>query len=107
MNDEIADVPFEKQEVQEQEKHDNDNNFEPIEPIEQKRYCRKCKQWLPVSYFEKYGTGIRHICKACQHNIKNPSEKFIDFTSRELIEELRRRGYKGKLTYTEITEVKL
>lgn len=75
--------------------------------IEEKRYCRKCKQWLPVSYFEKYGIGIRHVCKACQHNIKNPSEKFIDFTSRELIEELRRRGYRGKLTYTEVTEVKL
>lgn len=75
--------------------------------IEEKRYCRKCKQWLPISHFEKYGIGIRHICKACHHNIKNPSEKFIDFTSRELIEELRRRGYKGKLTYTEITEVKL
>ena len=75
--------------------------------VEEKRYCRKCKQWLPISHFEKYGVGIRHVCKACQHNIKNPSEKFIDFTSRELIEELRRRGYRGKLTYTEITEVKL
>lgn len=75
--------------------------------IEEKRYCKKCKQWLPISHFEKYGVGIRHVCKACQYNIKNPSEKFIDFTSRELIEELRRRGYRGKLTYTEITEVKL
>lgn len=104
MEDKINEPLFKEQEVQEQEKHDNDNNFKPIE---EKRYCKKCKQWLPISHFEKYGGGIRHICKACQHNIKNPSEKFIDFTSRELIEELRRRGYKGKLTYTEITEVKL
>lgn len=104
MNDEIANVQFEEDKLQEQQKQDNDNNFKIIE---EKRYCRKCKQWLPISYFEKYGVGIRHICKACQHNIKNPSEKFIDFTSRELIEELRRRGYKGKLTYTEITEVKV
>ena len=104
MNDEIANVPFEEDKLQEQQKQDNDNNSKIIE---EKRYCRKCKQWLPVSYFEKYGVGIRHICKACQHNIKNPSEKFIDFTSRELIEELRRRGYRGKLTYTEITEVKV
>lgn len=102
MNDEIANVPFEEDELQEQQKQDN-NNVE----VKQKRYCRKCKQWLPINYFEKYGAGIRHICKACQHNIKNPSEKFIDFTSRELIEELRRRGYRGKLTYTEITEVKV
>lgn len=104
MNDEIANVPFKEDELQEQQKQDNDNNSKIIE---EKRYCRKCKQYLPISYFEKYGVGIRHICKACQHNIKNPSEKFIDFTSRELIEELRRRGYRGKLTYTEITEVKV
>ena len=103
MNDEIANVPFEEDELREQQKQDNNDNIE----VEQKRYCRKCKQWLPISYFEKYGAGIRHICKACQHNIKNPSERFIDFTSRELIEELRRRGYRGKLTYTEITEVKV
>ena len=103
MNDKIANVPFEEDKLQEQQKQDNNDNVE----IEQKRYCRKCKQWLPISYFAKYGAGIRHICKACQHNIKNPSEKFIDFTSRELIEELRRRGYKGKLTYVEVTEVKL
>lgn len=104
MNNEITNVPFDEDAhaLQEQEKKDN-NNVE----VEQKRYCKKCKQWLPISHFEKYGIGIRHICKACQHNIKNPSEKFIDFTSRELIEELRRRGYKGKLTYTEITEVKV
>lgn len=102
--DEIRDVAF-----------DNDNKSKnTVEcdtaqdtKIEEKRYCRKCKQWLPTSHFEKYGGGIRHVCKACQHNIKNPSEKFIDFTSRELIEELRRRGYRGKLTYTEITEVKV
>lgn len=104
MSDEIANVPFEENELREQQKQDNDNNFEQVE---QKRYCRKCKQWLPISRFNKYGVGIRHVCKACEHNIKNPSEKFIDFTSRELIEELRRRGYKGKLTYIEVTEVKL
>lgn len=103
MNDEIANVPFEEDKLEEQQKQDNNDNVE----VEQKRYCRKCKQWLPISHFAKYGAGIRHICKACQHNIKNPSEKFIDFTSRELIEELRRRGYKGKLTYVEVTEVKL
>lgn len=104
MDNKIQDVTF-----------DNDGRLEgTIEcntaqdaKIEEKRYCRKCKQWLPISHFEKYGIGIRHICKACQHNIKNPSERFIDFTSRELIEELRRRGYRGKLTYTEITEVKV
>lgn len=103
MDNKIQDVPFEEDKLQEQQKQDNNDNVE----VEQKRYCRKCKQWLPISHFEKYGRGIRHVCKACQHNIKNPSEKFIDFTSRELIEELRRRGYKGKLTYVEVTEVKL
>lgn len=71
------------------------------------RYCKSCGQYLPLDRFNKYGTGLRHICKSCQKGIKNPSEKFKDIESRELIEELRLRGYRGKLTYTEVTEVKI
>lgn len=74
MDDKIANVPFEEDELQEQRKQNNDNNFEPIE---QKRYCKKCKKWLPISHFGVYGGGLRRICKACQNNIKNPSESLL------------------------------
>ena len=58
MDNKIQDVAF-----------DNDNELKgTVEcdiaqntKIEEKRYCRKCKQWLPISYFEKYGIGVRHI----------------------------------------------
>lgn len=98
---EIQDVAFEEQNnVQQQE------DVEAIE-IPKLRRCKICKQDLPIDRFSIYGTGHRHICKSCEKGIKNPSEKFKDITSKELIDELRRRGYKGKLTYVEVTEVKI
>ena len=39
MNNEIANVPFEEDELREQQKQDNNDNVE----VEQKRYCKKCK----------------------------------------------------------------
>ena len=99
--DTIQDVAFEEQNnVQQQE------DVEAIE-IPKLRRCKICKQDLPIDRFSIYGTGHRHICKSCEKGIKNPSEKFKDITSKELIDELRRRGYKGKLTYVEVTEVKI
>lgn len=53
--------------------------------------------------------GIKSICKACvseeckARRMEKSKEKadtpLSKFTPRELIEELRRRGYKGKLQY--------
>ena len=98
---EIQDVAFEEQ--------DNVQQQEDVETIEipKLRRCKICKQNLPIDRFSVYGSGYRHICKSCEKGIKNPSEKFKDITSKELIDELRRRGYKGKLTYVEVTEVKI
>lgn len=76
--------------------------------------CGKCGRDLPESEFyrkEKSPDGLQSYCKTCQslssRGIKkngggNPD--LPNFTPRQLIEELRARGYKGKLIYTkEIT----
>ncbi len=45
--------------------------------------------------FNKKGIGYRNICIICERGDTDSSEKFKDFTSRELMEELRIRGFKG------------
>ena len=84
---------------------------------------KKCKVWgrvLPVSEFGKHGKskdGYRSVCRSCDggHEKKSacavigtvikrsieggvPALKGIN--AKDLIEELRYRGYKGKLVYT-------
>lgn len=76
------------------------------------RICIKCGKELSVSEFHKDArmrSGIKSICKACisaeskARRVKQKEEKadtpLSKFTPRELIEELRKRGYKGKLQY--------
>lgn len=65
------------------------------------RVCKCCGKELPITEFNHYTkTSYRLICKQCQgkDNLKN--DKFKDVASRELILELRARGYRGKLTKT-------
>ena len=69
------------------------------------KICSCCGKKLPITEFKKYAAGYRKICISCERKEAGISEKFKDFTSRELIEELRNRGYKGKLTYVKIEEV--
>ena len=69
--------------------------------------CKCCGKVLPLSDFNKKGIGYRNICKMCQRGESNASEKFKEFTSRELIEELKARGYTGKLTKVVTEEIKL
>lgn len=59
--------------------------------------CEACGRTLPFSEFHKSGKGYRKICKACEKIEKGASEEFKGYTSRELIDELIRRGYRGKL----------
>ena len=75
--------------------------------ISNKKKCKRCGKELPITYFAKKGTGYRNICISCQRKESGCSEKFKDFTSRELIEELISRGYKGELKYVKVETFKL
>ena len=84
----------------------NSNNFA--------KQCSICKQTLTLDNFRKVrlsSDGYASYCKHCAKSKRaekksnevvkgggNPA--LTAFTPRELIEELRFRGYKGKLEYT-------
>lgn len=76
------------------------------EVVTQKKICKCCGKELPITMFNKRGTGYRNICIVCERGDNGASEKFKQFTSRELMEELRLRGFKGtfkRMTVEEIT----
>lgn len=76
-------------------------------PAAQTKKCSCCGKLLPIEDFETYGKGKRHICKNCRRKESGATEKFKDFTSRELIDELISRGYKGELKKVIVESVKL
>ena len=69
--------------------------------------CQCCGQELPLSHFQKYANGYRKICNDCRRRESGATDKFKDFSSRELIEELKARGYEGQLTKKVIETIKL
>ncbi len=70
--------------------------------VAETRKCSVCGEVLPLDMFAKRGTGREKICIICKHRQSGKSEALAKFTPRELIEELKARGYKGKLTYTTV-----
>lgn len=65
------------------------------------RICKCCGKELPITEFNHYTkTSRRWICKQCQESNNPKDDRFNGITSRELILELRARGYRGKLTKT-------
>ena len=69
--------------------------------------CKCCGKELPISHFQKYGMGYRNICNDCRRRESGATDKFKDFSSRELIEELKSRGYEGEIHKKIIETVKL
>lgn len=86
--------------------------------------CKCCGRELPVGNFWRTGFGIMHTCRECvgkqrkgTRYKKNELEdlrrqlqeartlRLNDFQPRELMIELRRRGYEGTLTYTEVRTI--
>lgn len=80
--------------------------------------CKKCGAVLPLDEFYKHkksSDGHSPYCKKC-HKVmcsqyqrnkiqKNRQELLQEFTPRELILELKRRGYKGELQYVEVHNI--
>lgn len=77
------------------------------ETTEQKKICKCCGKELSINNFRRQSKGYRKICMACERSFNGVSERFSSFTDRELMEELRSRGYKGIFKKVQIIEVKL
>ena len=90
------------------------------------KVCKYCGCEKPIEEFYSNGQGLTSCCKECHtkrmvegrkrnKEIKqklseiNDVNKYrlADFTPRELMEELKRRGYRGKLEYIETHTIDL
>lgn len=72
------------------------------ETTTQKKICKCCGSEFPINMFRKKGTGYRNVCISCERKETGASDKFKQFTSRELMEELRSRGFKGTLKHIKV-----
>ena len=82
------------------------------------KVCKYCGCEKPIEEFYVNGQGVTSCCKECHtrrmvegrkrskeikqrlNDVENSKKlRLSDFTPRELMEELKRRGYEGKLTY--------
>lgn len=69
--------------------------------------CKLCGKELPFTHFKRRGSGYRTICIECEKRESGATDKFKDFTSRELIDELKARGYEGTIIKKVIETIKL
>lgn len=73
--------------------------------------CKRCGEEKPVTEFWRNKHGYSDVCRACalvkrvNTHLAVKDEKRIsvlsEFTPRELMLELKRRGFEGQLTVTE------
>ena len=94
----------------------------------EKKVCKFCGRELPINNFKKGRWGYVSVCNECdkKHRAENRQARIdkakqkiedvraenrqlclADFTPRELMEELKRRGYEGKITYVETHTIDL
>lgn len=71
------------------------------------KVCKSCGKTLPITHFTKRGNGYRNICNECLRRESGATDKFKDFTSRELIDELKARGYEGEIRKKIVETIKL
>jgi len=92
------------------------------------KVCRCCGRELPINNFKNGRYGIVSVCLDCdkKHRIEKRQARLDeqkkkvedvraenrqlclkDFTARELMEELKRRGFEGKITYVETHTIDL
>lgn len=84
------------------------NNSNNVPGVLITRKCKQCGEILPIDQFNTHGVGrYKKICKNCERNLSGVSEKFKDFSDRDLINELRSRGWAGTLRYTKVEEIDL
>ena len=68
------------------------------------KVCACCGNELPITAFNRHGRskdGYSSVCRACKAKIGDGNPELVKFTPRELIEELRVRGYHGTLEYVQ------
>ena len=83
-----------------------ENNSPTTTPVEETLKCSVCGKILPVSKFDIFAKRGYHTArKACEDKDYGTDERFKDVSSRELILELRARGYKGKLQKITVVDV--
>lgn len=77
------------------------------------KVCKGCGRKLPLSAFglhERSKDGHMYLCKECRRRKAqkpskgNPLEKF---TARQLMHELKMRGYEGELSYVEVHKIRI
>ena len=83
--------------------------------MEEKK-CKKCGEVLPLSEFptnQNSCDGHSHLCKRCLTENKrkpyirekelkaDPDRPLAKYTPRQLMEELKLRGYDGEITYVQ------
>ncbi len=87
-----------------------ENQTTMSESTRKTKVCASCGRELPLEMFPGHrlsADGHMAECRDCRRRRKaknnnegNPLEKF---TARELMHELKARGYEGNITFTEVT----
>lgn len=96
---------------------EENNNAQPVAESTGTQVCKECGRTLPLEDFQRRRYGKRDkVCKACRAEkirvgmatgkekkdlpAQEPVEilKTADFSDAALLEELRRRGYKGSVS---------